>query len=325
MPPPGTDEITPELAGHLAGLSARGLAAGTMDNHQRRLREFRSFLTRRNVPSIQAVTPSTMEAYKAYLVSKPCRRSPRKMSVNHSWRVFMAARQYLAYLERRKILFLNPAATLPPPYLKNDRLPRCVPTEDEVARLLSAPGLNTISGQRARALLEVLYSSGLRRKEVIRLNVADVDFRDGAIRVNEGKGRKDRVVPVGRSALAALDRYLTDGRKRQDKRGEKALFLARGGRRLTPHRLSDEIRLQAERARVEGVTCYGLRHAFATHMLRGGAEIRRLQEMLGHASLNSTQVYTRVSPEELKAAHRRHHPRGRIKGKEAAIDNITYR
>ncbi len=118
---------------------------------------------------------------------------------------------------------------------------------------------------------------------------------------------------MGRAALAALARYIEGGRRQQDKRGEAALFLSRNGRRLDPMTLSLLVRRLALRAKAGDVTCYGLRHAFATHMLRGGAEIRRLQEMLGHSVLESTQVYTRVSPEELKAAHRRHHPRGKIK------------
>jgi integrase/recombinase XerD len=311
MPSERTDEVTPEVAGFLSHRRALGRAPGTLDNHRRRLEEFRSFLTRRNVPAIQAVTPSTMEAYKAHLFRTVRRRNGKGASVNHAGAVFTTARQYLAYLSRRKVLFLNPAENVVLPR-SEARLPRRIPTEGEVERLLAVPRPGSIRGQRARALLEVIYSSGLRRKEIIRLNVPDVDLREGTLRVHQGKGRKDRVVPVGKAARAALERYLAGGRKRQDKRWDTALFLTRDGRRLTPQGLSVVVKLQAERAKVEGVTCYRLRHAFATHMLRGGAEIRRLQEMLGHADLRSTQVYTRISPEELKAAHRRHHPRGKI-------------
>jgi integrase/recombinase XerD len=313
MPPEGTDEVTPGVRGHLARLKALGRAPGTLNNHRWMLKSFRSFLTRRNVPSIQAVTPRTMEAYKAEVLSRAVGRGTRPVGVNHARMLFESARQYLVYLSWRKVIFLNPAENIVLPKAV-ERLPRRIPTEEDVERLLSAPLPHSIRGQRARALLEVMYSSGLRRREIVRLNVMDVDLREGTVFVRQGKGRKDRVAPIGKRAGAAVELYISDGRKRQDKRGEKALFLMRDGRRMNPATLSYLVKGLGERLRMEGITCYALRHAFATHMLRGGAEIRRLQEMLGHANITSTQVYTRVSPEALKAAHRRSHPRGRRKG-----------
>jgi integrase/recombinase XerD len=195
------------------------------------------------------------------------------------------------------------------------RLPRALPhplTVEEVTAIVEAPGDATPVATRDRAILELLYGAGLRISELVGLDVDDLDLDDAAVRVF-GKGSKERLVPIGRMARDAVAAYLTRGRPAlATGRSRAALFLNTRGGRLTRQscsRLLDAHRTRAGITRV--VTPHDLRHSFATHLLEGGADVRVVQELLGHASVATTQVYTLVTTEHLRAAYYTAHPRAR--------------
>ena len=205
----------------------------------------------------------------------------------------------------------NPAELLSSPK-RPRKLPRVL-KPDEVATLLDRIPATTPLELRDRALFELAYASGLRAEELVTLDVDSVDFDAEAVRV-EGKGDKTRIVPVGEHALRALERYLAAGRPALENHGERALLLSRSGRRLSTSDVRRRLRTWARRASGGAPALieahpHALRHSFATHLLEGGADLRAIQELLGHATISTTQVYTRVESRRLRSAYARAHPR----------------
>ncbi|HXW58252.1 MAG TPA: tyrosine recombinase XerC [Solirubrobacteraceae bacterium] len=207
----------------------------------------------------------------------------------------------------------NPADLVSSPR-QPSRLPRVLSAR-EVARLLDAIPASGPLAMRDRALLELAYSCGLRAEELVSLRRADVDHDGEQVRV-EGKGQKTRFVPVGEHALAAVRLYLERGRPAlaavrgaRGERGEEALFLSKSGRPLGTSDVRRRLKTWAGRVSAGACTPHGLRHSFATHLLNGGADLRSIQELLGHASVSSTQIYTRVESARLRKAYARSHPR----------------
>lgn len=219
------------------------------------------------------------------------------------------ARSFFAFLVRRGVLLVNPAQDLRVP--RRRALPRAVLTEAQARRLMNAPSPWTILGQRDRAILETLYGTGLRAGECVRLEVTDLDLGQRTLLVRNGKGRKDRLVPLGGRAAVALDAYLRTSRPElvRDPH-DVALFVSRCGRRMGVPGLRQIVRKRAKDARLpHAVFSHALRHTCATHLLRGGADIRHVQELLGHKRLQTTAVYTRVGMEDLRQVIARSHPR----------------
>jgi len=236
-------------------------------------------------------------------------QNARGLKTSSLGRKLAALRSFFRFLNREGLLQGNPARPIPSP-AKPKTLP-AVLTVDEASRLLETPGGPPRSPLRDRALLELLYSSGLRVSELTGLDLEDVDLRDGSVRVL-GKGRKERIVPVGRKAVAAIELYLARER-RGGSAGTAALFLnVRDGGRLTSRSVH---RLLGARALRQGwqkrISPHALRHSFATHLLGGGADLRAIQEMLGHRSLSTTQRYTRLDVEQLTRVYENAHPRSR--------------
>jgi integrase/recombinase XerD len=198
------------------------------------------------------------------------------------------------------------------------RLPRAVLSVSEMERVLAQPALETALGLRDRAILEVLYSTGIRRMELIGLDGTDLDVERGTLFVREGKGKKDRVVPIGERAIRWTERYLDDvrphlieqsARRSVRNRSTNALFLSAHGTKLKPGKLTDRLHEYLRKAGIEKPgSVHIFRHTMATLMHDAGADIRDLQEMLGHAQLSTTEIYTHVSIERLKAVHTRTHP-----------------
>lgn len=235
---------------------------------------------------------------------------------------FAAVRGLFRHLARTGRMLIDIAGFLPP-RRSAQRLPRVVPTQDEVRALLDRPNAKeTVTGLRDRALLELVYSTGLRRAEVVGLSLYDVDLAAGVVRVRQGKNRKDRLVPLGRVAARWVAVYVERARPELVRNGnEAALFLGGGGRALTPAALSTRIWRYVKDARLgKRVSCHSLRHAFATHLLQEGASIRPIQAMLGHASLTATQIYTRLVPQDLVRAVARYHPLERLESLAAAAE-----
>lgn len=233
----------------------------------------------------------------------------REYSTNTIARKVAAVKSFFGYLRLQGDVRSNPAAELES--LKVEKhLPSAI-TPDDVDRLLSLPQGGTPSGVRDKALIELIYATGLRVSEVVSLNVADVDLSDGTVRC-VGKGNKERLLPIYDRALAVVDEYALKARPAlmRSHNDETALFLNRRGDRLTRQGLWLIIKRYVEEAGIQGnVTPHTLRHSFATHMLRGGAGLREVQEMLGHANISTTQIYTQVSPEHLREAYDDAHPR----------------
>jgi integrase/recombinase XerC len=227
-------------------------------------------------------------------------------------RKLSAIRSFYRYLQREGLVSANPLATTSSPKL-DKRLPSFL-TVEETVRLLEAPDLSTPVGQRDRALLELLYASGLRVSELVNLNLEQLNLNTNEIRV-WGKGAKERVVLIGEPAAQALNIYLTQGRPRLlGKKRSSALFLNRHGERLPARRIQKILEKYARSAKIERrVHPHLLRHTFATHLLDGGADLRVVQELLGHAKLSSTQVYTHVSRSQAKKIYLSAHPMARKK------------
>ena len=218
-------------------------------------------------------------------------------------RKLAAIRTFYRQLVERGEMEANPAELVSSPK-KDSYLPKVL-RPDEVADLLDRIPATTPLDLRDRALLELAYAAGRRAEERVNLDLASIDPDAEEVRV-EGKGGRTRVVPVGEHAWRALDRYLTRGRRALDSGESGALFISKSGRRLSTSDVRRRLRLQT---RLAGVSPHTLRHSFATHLLEGGADLRTIQELLGHSSISTTQTYTRVESKRLKKAYARSHPR----------------
>jgi integrase/recombinase XerC/integrase/recombinase XerD len=218
-------------------------------------------------------------------------------------RKLAAIRTFYRQLVERGELEANPAELVASPK-KDSYLPKVL-RADEVSELLDRIPASTPLDLRDRALLELAYAAGLRAEELVNLDVGSLDADAEEVRV-EGKGGRTRVVPVGEHAWRALDRYLARGRTVLNCGDSEALFLSKSGRRLSTSDVRRRLRLQT---RLAGVSPHTLRHSFATHLLEGGADLRTIQELLGHSSISTTQTYTRVESKRLKKAYSRSHPR----------------
>lgn len=231
--------------------------------------------------------------------------SPRSVA-----RLLSSVRRFYRYLTQIGVRLDDPSARLPAPRLGRP-LPKSL-TERDVDALLAAPDVTTTVGLRDRAMLETLYATGLRVSELVSLPVARLNTRQGLVRVVAGKGGKDRLVPLGEEAITWLERYLGEARPALlDGRSSDALFVTSRGEAMTRQAFWYLIKRYAQRAGIDKpLSPHTLRHAFATHLLDHGADLRSLQMLLGHADLSTTQIYTHVARERLKELHARHHPRG---------------
>lgn len=233
----------------------------------------------------------------------------REYAVSTIARKVAAVKSFFHFLKSQGVIQHSPAEDLESPKVQK-HLPSAI-TPEEVERLLAAPQGSSPASLRDRAMLEVLYATGLRVSELVSLNVGDVDLESGTLRC-VGKGNKERVLPLYERALAFVTDYVQQGRPKllANDTQEQALFLNRRGKRLTRQGLWLIIKRYVQEAGITShVTPHTLRHSFATHMLRGGAGLREVQEMLGHASISTTQIYTQISNERMRAVYDDSHPR----------------
>jgi tyrosine recombinase XerC len=251
------------------------------------------------------VTDATLRDMRAFLASLRVQGLGRSSVA----RRISAVRSLCRFLLREGIVSGNPAAALRTPR-REQRLPRFL-TESEVERLLNAPDISDWVGARDRAMLEVLYGGGLRVSELVALNQDDVDVRAGLACVR-GKGKKERLAPLGSCAAEAIRHYLSLlGNVRLSLKAPEALFInARDGRRLTTRSVRRILRRRLAEAGLDAsLSPHALRHSFATHLLQRGADLRSVQELLGHEHLSTTQIYTHLTTENLRATYSRAHPR----------------
>jgi len=281
--------------------ATRGASRHTLRAYGRDLEGLAAFLTERGVETPEAVAPRTLRSFLVEL-------DDRGLSRASVQRTLSAVRSFFRYLLERGEIETHPATGLRPAR-RERRLPSAL-EEGEVATLLAAPDATSAAGRRDLALLECMYSAGTRAAETVALDRGALDLRRGVARVR-GKGRKERLAPLGGFAVEALERYLGDPeRPRPDARSANAVFLNQRGGRLTTRSLGRIVEKQALAAGLtRRVTPHTLRHSFATHLLDRGADLRSVQELLGHAHLVTTQIYTHVSIERLRAIYERAHPR----------------
>jgi integrase/recombinase XerD len=313
------DQLEPLLLDFLAYLELeRGLSRNTLEAYRSDLLQFGGFLQRRGV-GVTAATHGDLAAFLAELsVGGSSRSSARSSGSTDGDKPPAAAatlgrkvaclRSFYKHLRREGLIEHDPTADLHGPR-KSQRLPRVL-TRQEVAQLLREPKGTEPLALRDRALLELMYACGLRVSEVTGLELADVDMDEGML-CARGKGSKERLVPIGRQALAALSVYQARGRPvLVGLRTESKLFVNRRGGGLSRQGLYKIVQGHARGAGLEDrMSPHTLRHSFATHLLAGGCDLRSLQEMLGHADLATTQVYTHLSAERLKDAYFSAHPR----------------
>ena len=281
----------------------RGLSKNTVAAYRRDLGQVAGYFSRHGAAGWRAVTPAQAGAW---IQSLSCAR----YTVASLARKLTALRMLARFLVREKLCDDDFTALLTGPKLRR-KIPGTL-NETEVARLLAAPTGGDARALRDRALLELFYSSGLRVSELAALMIQQVDLENGFIRVF-GKGAKERIVPVGGKASAALATYLASGRPQlvKPKTGSQFFLNNRGGA-LSRVMLWMLVKKYAQRAGIaKNVKPHGLRHSFATHLLTGGADLRAIQEMLGHASISTTQIYTAVEPQRLVDHHAKYHPRNR--------------
>ena len=256
---------------------------------------------------VRAVDEEHLARYAAHLASLTSRWGGRLKASSRTAEL-VHARRFFAWLTRRGHILRDPAAELSLPRLRP--LPRAALNLTQARRLMSAPDRSTALGRRDRAILELLYGTGIRLSECSRLDLGDLDLSEGLVLVRDGKGRKDRYVPVAGRATVAVGGYLRRSRLELARDTESALFLSRGGRRLSTVRLARVVKAHGGAVGV-AISTHSLRHACATHLIRGGADIRHVQALLGHRQLESTAIYTRVEVADLREVLRRCHPRER--------------
>ena len=285
----------------------RGLSRNTLEAYRTDLLQFGRFLAERDVDAAEASAADVSDFLTHLATGNGKAASPATIH-----RKAACLRSFYRHLRREGIRDSDPTATLTAPR-RGRKLPQVL-TRGEVERLLSQPKGGAPSALRDRALLELMYACGLRASEAIGLDVADVDLDDGVLRAR-GKGSKERVVPIGQSALAAVRVYLQSGRPELVKtRPETRLFVNFRGGQLTRQGLYKIVRRHAQSAGLaDKMSPHTLRHTFATHLLAGGCDLRSVQEMLGHADVATTQLYTHLSSERLKDVYFRAHPRATVK------------
>ena len=280
----------------------RRLSGNTVESYGFDMRRFSSFVSSAGIP----LSGFSRSHFLSFLSSL----REEGLSARSAARHVSTVRSFFKYLVREGILSLNPISEARGP--KTGRpLPKYL-TLSEVDSLLSAPDGETPEGMRDKAMLELMYASGLRASEVVSLRMENVESHAGFLRVL-GKGGKERVVPVAQSALDTLSEYMKHGRPRflKKKGASNVLFLSRLGRPITRQTLWNRIGRWARAAGIrDRVTPHTLRHSFAGHLLAGGADLRAVQAMLGHADISTTQIYTHVTSERLREIHKKHHPRG---------------
>ncbi len=279
----------------------RGLSKNTILAYRGDLKDYTGFL---EAVSKKSISASSREDIRDFMLHQ----KDKGLSVNSISRALAALRMFYRFLAREKLIKSDVSS-----YIDSPKLWKKIPDVlnlDEVERLIEAPDLNTPQGVRDRAILEVMYATGMRVSEVAGLRLTDLNADVGFVRCL-GKGKKERIVPLGTKAVASVARYLEKVRPRLVKSGAQELFLNRSGRRISRVSLWKLIKGYARKARIKKpIRPHILRHSFATHLLERGADLRSVQEMLGHANISTTQIYTHVNKDRLRSIHKMYHPRG---------------
>ncbi len=280
----------------------KGLSQNTLDAYRRDVNQFATWL-RGKGNDLTGARREDLLGYLAYRMGAGAKARSTSRSLS-------CLRSLYRYLLRENRIAVDPTLRIDNPKLGR-KLPDSL-SESEVERLLAAPDTTTPIGMRDRTMLELLYACGLRVSELVNLEVTDVNLRQGVVRVI-GKGSKERLVPMGEEAISWLTRFMREARPDLLKKnlGENAVFPSSQGRRMTRQTFWHRIKTHAREAGIRSkLSPHTLRHAFATHLLNHGADLRVVQLLLGHSDLSTTQIYTHVAQSRMKSLHAEHHPRG---------------
>jgi integrase/recombinase XerD len=322
MPPEGTP-LAALLAEHLTALRVRDYSENTVRNRDMNVRYFLAWCAERGLTEPTEITRPMLERYQRHLFHYR-KRDGEPMTFRSQHARLVALRSWFRWMTRQNHILHNPASEIELPRLGH-RLPKHVLTIQEVEQVLQQPDIHDPIGLRDRAILEVFYSTGMRRMEAIHLKLFDLDLERGTILIRMGKGKKDRFVPIGDRAAAWVQKYLREARPKLVLDPDNGtLFLSSAGEEISRDHLTLTVRSYVLKAKT-GKTgaCHLFRHTMATLMLEGGADIRYIQQMLGHAELSTTEIYTHVSIRMLKQVHSATHPAAALDKENAPLSHET--
>lgn len=297
----------PYLQRYLEYMQINNYSLTTHNRHDSNIRQFMVWCDERGLNDVTNITKPILERYKKHLYYR--RKSNGEPLSFRSQSVKLSSlKGWFKWLTQDNYLLYNPASELSLPRAPQ-RIPRKILSLEEVRDLMNSADLSTPKGLRDRAVMELLYSCGLRRNECASLRLVDFDPKRATVFVNEGKGKKDRLLPVGESACLWIKKYLDTARHQLLTNANDALFITNYGEAYNADCLGRIVKSHMKKAGIEAEgAAHLLRHAMATHMLENGADIRFIQTMLGHADLRATQIYTQVTVEKLREIHRATHP-----------------
>ena len=289
-------------------LQAKNYATQSVQYKYASLTWFIEWCSERGIDRIEQITRPVLQRYQRHLYYA-ISRSGKPLSVASQRNRLTAVRTWFKFLMRENLILYNPASELELPKPEK-RLPKHTLTAEEAELVLTQPDIETDQGIRDRAILEVLYSTGIRRQEVLNLTKQDINAGGGVLAVRQGKGKKDRFVPVGERALLWVQKYLDEVRPQHAlPSSPDNVFLCVTGRELDPHQISRAVKKYVKQSGIDKVgSCHLFRHTMATLMLENGADIRFIQQMLGHSMLSTTEIYTHVAIHKLKEIHTATHP-----------------
>ena len=299
------DRAVEDYLDHLA--VERGLARNTLTSYRRDLTRYATWSQQRGISAVADVTPQDLEDFAVSLRAGDGQHPP--LAASSAARTVVAVRGFHRFCADEGLAPSDPASSLRPPAVPS-RLPKALSYQQVSDIIAAAAATDAPLGPRDAALLEVLYGTGARISEAVGLDMDDVDLEARSVLLR-GKGGKERRLPLGTWAADALQGYLVRGRPALVSRSTPAIFLNTRGQRLSRQSAWTVIAAAADRAGIAGVSPHAMRHSFASHLLEGGADVRVVQELLGHASVTTTQIYTRVTVDTLREVYAAAHPRAR--------------
>ncbi|HEY6371867.1 MAG TPA: site-specific tyrosine recombinase XerC [Candidatus Sulfotelmatobacter sp.] len=299
-------------------MRVRNAAEYTLYHRRACVARFVRWASERGIEDPMEVTRPILESYQRYLYYYR-QKNGQPLTFRTQYSRLVPVRTWFRWLVRNNHILHNPASDLDMPKIEK-RLPRAVLSEEEAERVMMQPDIRDPLGLRDRAILEVLYSTGIRRTELVHLKLYNLDRERGTLSIWQGKGKRDRIIPIGERAVAWVEKYLCESRPQLSiEPDDGTVFVSIEGGTFHPDRLSMLVREHVEKANIgKKGACHMFRHTMATLMLEGGADIRFIQQMLGHADLESTQVYTQVSIRQLKQIHTATHPGAALEKKRPA-------
>jgi integrase/recombinase XerD len=308
------------VRGYLDHLGVRGHTESSIRSESAHLRLFLGWAEDRGLRRLEEVTVAVLERYQRYLYHYR-KADGRPLSFRTQRDRLQGLKRFYRHLVRQRILDMSPAELLEVPRAEK-RLPRTILSVEQVEAVLAQPDTRTMTGLRDRAILETFYSTGIRRLELLGLELYDADLEEGTLHVRQGKGKKDRLIPLGERAALWLAKYIEEVRPYLvSEPDDGTLFLTHQRGRFSPEGISNVVRKSFDAAGITGKgACHVFRHTVATLMLEGGADLRFVQALLGHADITSTQVYTHVALKKLKEVYERTHPGALLARRDVAGD-----